>query len=286
MNRRQVLLGTTTVIAGLAGCSGNKIGDEASPSTDTSSETPISSEAPTSSESTTSTADRETPPTDFAPEWSFDADADWTERRRLTEYPDSDEAVDWTPDYARSTEYAHVPSREKLAAALDASDVPPLVSAVLSKWEFSTEVPNTAVDLVAEVRGWFMNQFETFEFDFGSPENVVPDKSELESGRVVGRDSYELEGDTGRLDSPFRATVDGESVEVERVSYGAEGLLLGLVGPEDGVGFLAGGAWPAEDSVTLHTVENGRMDVSATVSGESWDVENSLFDVLNGDSIL
>lgn len=281
MNRRQALLGTTTVIAGLAGCSGNRTGDGTSTSTDTPPETPTSSKESTSSETATSTADRETPPADFAPEWSFDADDDWTERRRLTEYPDSDEAADWTPDYARSTEYAHVRSREKLAAAIDASDVPPLVSAVLSKWAFSTEAPNTSVDFVAEVRGWFMDQFETFEFDSGSPENVVPDESELESGRVIGRGLYELEGDTGRLDSPFRATVDNESVEVNRVSYDAEGVLLGFVTQKERVGFLAGGAWPAEDGVTLHTAEKGELAVSATVSGESWDVENSLFEVLN-----
>jgi hypothetical protein len=277
MNRRQALLGTTTLIAGLAGCSGDRTGDGTSTSTNTSS-----SKESTSSETTTSTADRETPPADFAPEWSFDADDDWTERRRLTEYPDSDEAVDWMPDYTHSTEYAHSPSREELESAIEASEVPPVVSAVLSKWGFSTDGPNTSVDFVAEVREWFMDQFETFEFDYGSPENVTPDKSELESGQVIGRDLYELQGNTGRLDSPFQATVEGESVKVNKVSYDAKGVLLGFVGQEKRSGFLASGAWPAKDSMTLHTVENGETVVSATVSGESWNVENSLSDVLNG----
>lgn len=279
MNRRQVLLSTTTMIAGLAGCSGNRTRDGTNTSMNATSGTWMSSTT-TSSETSTSTPNRETPPADFAPEWSFDADANWTERRRLTEYPDSDEAVAWTPDYARSAEYAHVPSRKELASMVDATNVPPLICAVLSKWKFSTELPNTSVDFVAEVRNWFMDQFEIFRFDFGSPVTVEPFLSELDSGRVVGRDSYELEGNTGQLNSPFRATVDGKSVKVEQVRYEAEGVLVGFIDQEDRSGFLAGSAWPAEDSVTLYTAESGEMDVLPTISGESWDIENSLFDVL------
>lgn len=280
MNRRQVLLSTTTVIAGLAGCSGNRTGDGTKTSTNTTFGTSISSTT-AASETPTSTPNSETPPADFVPEWSFNADADWTERQRLTEYPDSDEAVDWTPDYALSTEYAHVPSRKEIASMVDATNVPPLVCAVLSKWKFSSGLPNTPVDFVAEVRGWFMNQFNTFTFDYGSPVTVEPFSAELDSGQEVGNDSYELKGDTGQLDSPFRATVDDKSVEVEQVRYEAEGVLIGFVDQNERSGFLAGSAWPAEDSVTLHTADSGEIDISPTVSGESWNIEDSLFDVLN-----
>jgi hypothetical protein len=268
------------MIAGLAGCSGNRTRGGTNTSMNATSGTLMSSTT-TSSETSTSTPNRETPPADFAPEWSFNADVDWTERQRLTEYPDSDEAVDWTPDYALSTEYAHVPSRKEIASMVDATNVPPLICAVLSKWKFSTALPNTSVDFVAEVRGWFMDQFNTFTFDFGSPVTVEPFSSELDSGRVVGSDSYELVGDTGQLDSPFQATVDDKSVEVERVRYEAEGVLMGFVDRKEHSGFLAGSAWPAEDSVTLHTAESGEIDIFPTVSGESWNIEDSLFDVLN-----
>lgn len=285
MRRRRVLLATAAIVSGVAGCSGD--GDETGTTsetvrsgTPTTTETP-SSEKATASETSTSTSDRETPPAAFKPAWSFDADDDWTERHRSTEYPDSDEAVDWTPDYARSAEYAHVPSREELAAAVGATDVPPLVCGVASKWALPKEFSNTSVGLVAVVREWFETKFEPFPASVVGPENVEPFQSELESGRKIGHDRHDVEGDTGRLDAPFRATLDRESVEVERVSYAADGLLLGLVGSEERVGYLVGGAWPAEDRVTLHTSDNGTIDVSATVSGESWGVEDRLVAVLN-----
>lgn len=282
MRRRQVLLSTTTVITGLAGCNGNRTGEQTESETERSTESPPSSETQTTSETPASVSHRETPPAEFEQKWSFDTDDDWTERYRLTQYPDSDESVDWTPSYARSAVYAHIASREEFASAVDTPDVPRVGCAILSKWAFSTESPNTPVDFVDEVRGWFMDQFENFHFDFGSPENVEPYKSELESGQEIGRDLYELEADTGQLDAPFRATVDETSVEVNRVSYGAGGVLLGFVGSDDHVGFLAGGVWPVEDSVTLHTVESGEIEVPATVSGDSWDIEISLLDVLEG----
>lgn len=273
MKRRQVLLSTAAVISGMAGCSGESPEDATGISEESPSETSSPAETPTTT--------RETPPADFAKEWTLDADDDWTERRRLTEYPDSDEAVDWTPDYARTAEYVHVPSREALASVINASDVPPVLCAVSSKWALPAEFSGTPVDLVANVRDWFGTRFDECGVSVAHPENVDPGVSELDSGREIGWDRYVVKGDTGRLDAPFQAIVDGESVEVKRVRYEAGGLLLGLLGPEKHVGFFAGGGWPSEDSAVLHTVENGEKTVSATVGGESWGVKDSLVGVLN-----
>lgn len=281
MKRRQVLLGSAVVLGGVAGCSKYRSGT--TPNTTRSpSETRIISKTRTSSETTTSSpgpSERKTPPADFHQKWTFDEDDDWTERRRRTEYPDSDDAVDWTPDYARSAEYSHAPSREELAGTVDASDVPSVVYAISSKWALPVEFSDTSVGLVAEVRDWFMNQFDSLHFDFGSPENVEPSGTELESGRSIGFDRYELEGDTGQLDHPFRATVNDETIEVNRVSYESEGRLLGLVDRDERIGYLAGGGWPVDDTVTLHTGD-GAVNVSATVSGESWEVEDHLVGAL------
>ena len=278
MMRRRALLGTITALAGLAGCSGNRTVDKTSTPIDTPMVTPTSSDTPIPSPEP---PNRETPSADFTQEWSLDESNDWTERQRVAEHPDSDEAVDWTIDYARSAEYAHVPSRQKLASAVDAPDVPPLICAVSSKWALSTNFSGTPVDLVAEVRNWFESKFEKCTVSVNGPENVEPFTAELESGRTTGLDRHEAEGDTGRLDSPFRATIDGESVKVERVSYMAEGVLLGLLGPKKHVGYLVGGAWPSADRVVLHTVENGNRNVSATVSGETWGSKDTLVEVLN-----
>lgn len=271
MRRRQVLLGTTVMVTGFAGCNSSRSGNEMDTSTNESTDRTTASETAPASE---------TPPDEFTQEWLFDREDDWTERRRVTEYPDSDEAVDWTPHYARSAEYAHVPSRDELKSATDASDVPPVGCAVLSKWALPAEFSNTPVGLVARVREWFESRFEECLVNEVSPIWVEPSKSELESGRTIGSDDYDADGDTGRLEATLPVTVDGESVDVERMTYDAEAHLYSLLGPKKRIGYLAGGAWPATDAVTLHTVENGEIDVSATVSGESWGLEERLVDVL------
>ena len=277
MKRRRVLLGTTIVLAGVAGCSDNRMENKTNSPTNSPSQTLTPSETPTSPPATSV---RETVPTGLKQEWSLDRDDDWTERRRLTEYPDSDDAVDWTPDYARTAEYAHESSREEFAATVGSPDVPPLICAVASKWALPTDFSNTSVGLVAEVREWFETQFVECPVSVLKAEHVEPSTSELESGQIIGRDPYEAEGYTDRLKPPFTATIDGESVEVARVSYAAECMLFGLVGSDEQVGYLVGGAWPASNDVTVQTVKNGEMDVSATVSGESWRIKNRLVGVL------
>lgn len=296
MRRRQALLGTTALLAGFAGCNGIGFGNETDLSTDrssdsptqaetvTPSETPQPSKTATPAETPTSPPDsinRETPPPKFRQGWSFDRDGDWTEQRRITEYPDTDDAYNWTPDYARTAEYAHVPSQEELASALGGAEVPPLGCAVMSKWALPADYSNTSVGFVHLGRKWFATQFEECPVNILNPVWHEPGQSKLESGRTIGDDDHEAEGDTGRPTSPFQATVGDDSIEVERVTYSAEGLLLGLLGPDDRVGYLAGGGWPATDTVTLHTVGHGEMDVTVKVSGESWNVEDRLVEVLN-----
>lgn len=272
MRRRQVLLATTTIATGFAGCNSSRSGNETGTHTSHTTTGTITSETPSASE---------TPPEAFAQEWSFDRNDDWTERRRTAESPDSDEAVDWTPNYARSAEYAHVPSRAELASAIDSPDAPAVGCAVLSKWALPSEFSGTPVDLVAEVRDWFQMQFDWCPIRDVSPQDVEPFQNELASGRSIGSDSYAAVGDTGRLKSTLQATVDDELIDVDRVTYEAEAHLYGLLGPEKRVGYLAGGGWPVTDTVTLHTAANGTVDVTAAVSGESWEIEDSLVEVLN-----
>jgi hypothetical protein len=272
MRRRQVLLATTAIATGFAGCNSSRSGIE----------TGTHANQTTASTTTSETSHTpETPPEEFAQEWSFDRDDDWTERRRATDYPNSDEAVDWTPNYARSAGYVHVPSGEELASTIDTSDAPAVGCAVLSKWALPSEFSGTPVDLVAEVRGWYKMQFDWCPIRDVSPQDVEPFQNELESGRIIGSDNYDAEGDTGRLKSTFQATVDDELIDVERVTYEAEAHLYGLLGPEKRVGYLAGGGWPVTDTVTLHTAENGEVDVTASVNGESWKIEDGLIEVLN-----
>lgn len=279
MKRRRVILRVIPVIAALAGCDAIENGNENNrltrPETSKPTATRTASATPTSESS-----ERKTPPPEFTQKWILEDDDDWLKRRRLLEYPDSDEAVDWTPEFAQSTEFIHQPSRHELASALDTSDVPPLSGAVLSKWSFPTDFSGTSVDFTAEVSGWFEGWFTACGVNVHGPVNVHTGTFEIASGQRIGRDRYMASGDTDQLKSPLQVTVDGESIEVVRISYEAEGLLLGLVGPEKHICYLAGGGWPSGDSVTLHTVDDEEVEVSSPVSGEQWELEETLVQVM------
>lgn len=289
MKRRRALRSATVVIAGLAGCSQNQFRNRTNrsstrPSAATTTSGTTAKPTRSSGTTTTTTPRRTTPPPDFTQEWSFDGEENWMEHSRYTEYPQTHYAYNWNPKFARTAQYSHVSSQAELASALDASGVPPIVCAGLSKWALPTEFPGSRDkpgNLVADVRNWFKTWFEGCTVDVGDPKYVEPFVQKLNSGTKVGWYPHEAKGDTGQLQTPFRAIVDGGSIEVTRVTYEAEAVLIGLPGPELRVGFLAGGGWPKEDAVALHTAENGTIDVSVSVSGESWGIEDRLFDVLN-----
>lgn len=267
MNRRALLLSATTLVTGLAGCNREQTENR----TSTSHPSPKTTESPT----------RKTPPQDFAQEWVLESDKDWMELHRETEYPTSDEAVNWTPEFVRTAEYAHMPSRRALESTLSASDIPPINCAVLSKWALPAKHSITPADFVAEVRGWFTSKFGECSVNISDPENVEPSTTNLDSGVVIGKGPYEGYGDTGRMKDPFQASISGESVEVERMRFEAGGVLFGHLNASKRVGYLAGGGWANEDSVTIDTVEAGEKDISADVSGKSWNLQESLLSVLN-----
>lgn len=277
MRRRQVLFGTTALLAVFAGCSGSaENGTE--PPTETPSPTPVSTPTETATPTETPTPHPETPPADFDPEWLFDEDDDWTEQRRWTETPDTSRGDDWPPAYGRAVEYAHAPSREAFASAANVDDPPALCGAVLSKWALRGDFSD---GIVKRFSRWFETRFEGCAVSIEAPSVVHPYTTELDSGTVVGRHPYRAEGDTGRLDTPLRASVDGRSVDVQRITYEAEGVLFGHVGPAGRVGYVVGGGWPTDDAVMLHTREGPGVEVTPEVNGEAWGVTDALVAVLD-----
>lgn len=112
------------------------------------------------------------------------------------------------------------------------------------------------------------------------PANVEPSTTELDSGVVIGTDTYECYGDTDQLEAPFQANISGESVTVERMRFEAGGVLFGHLSPSKRVGYLVGGGWAKEASVTIGTVEAGEKDISANVGGKFWNFHESLLSVL------
>lgn len=300
MRRRKALLGMAAIITGLSGCNEDQsnstntvtsqLSDSPVPSaTESSTETTIHSETatetPSASETTTETSsakptDQQTPPPEFRQRWLLDRDNDWMERRKVTEYPETDDAYNWRPNYAYTTEYVHVPSQENLGSVLGGVNAPPLACAVVSKWALPSDYSNSSVGLVHQGRQWFKERFTNCPVTVISPQVVEPSQSELESGQIFGKDRYEVEGDTGQLESSFQTTINDDSVTVERITYNAKGLLLGLLGTDDKIGYFAGGGWPIADTITLYTADNGTVEVSAPVSGKSWHIENQLKEVL------
>lgn len=305
--RRRALLGIlTAAISGFAGCgdsqsnqgspTGNPdstastetetISRSSTPTAETRRKTPSPTATETSSPTPTASPtpfDRVTPPADFEQKWPYDDDDDWTEESRLSQYPESDEGYDWTPEFARTAKYTHGPTRDDLGSYFDdadATDVPPLRVAVASKWRFPEEFSKSAPLFVDEIADWFTAQFGSWPMNEVHHSNVHPYSRELDSGDVVGLHPVDGDGDTGEFESPFEATVDGESVVVKRITLDVKGSLYGLVDENERVGYSVAELVPEQESVTFHTVEEGVVDVTGVDSPDLDKLDAHLVEIM------